>query len=62
MLKWFSRLGVVIGPVLWLALMIAAAAVRAADIDAGPIWSDMDAKGKCPSVCSAAGGAGTATG
>jgi hypothetical protein len=22
------------------------------DLDAGPIWSDMDAGGKCPGVCS----------
>jgi hypothetical protein len=25
---------------------------KVADIDAGPVWSDADAKGKCPAVCS----------
>ncbi len=43
---------------------LAAAAVLAAlatagmaeDIDAGPIWSNLDAQNKCPGVCSSAGG------
>ncbi|MCP4383896.1 MAG: lectin MVL [Hyphomicrobiales bacterium] len=29
---------------------------EAAEIDAGPIWNNMDAQGKCPGVCSGAGG------
>lgn len=35
---------------------VAAVASAAESIEAGPIWSDFDAKGKCPAVCAAAGG------
>jgi hypothetical protein len=37
------------------ALMLAPAAA-AEDIDAGPIWSNIDAQTKCPGVCASAGG------
>jgi len=42
-----------------LAILLAAggiAAHAAENVDAGPIWNNMDAQSKCPGVCSAAGG------
>lgn len=43
--------------VLLLALLAAASLqpARAAEYEAGPIWSNDDAEGKCPNVCSRAG-------
>ena len=39
-----------------LALTFGAASAATKDINAGPIWDNLDAQGKCPGVCSAAGG------
>ncbi|MCB9638929.1 MAG: mannan-binding lectin [Myxococcales bacterium] len=43
---------------LWLGLVLAAAILfsgeaQARDFNAGPIWSNSDAKRKCPRVCAA---------
>jgi mannan-binding protein len=37
--------------------MTGAAGVHARDVSAGPIWNDIDAKGKCPNVCQQNGAA-----
>jgi len=37
-------------------LCLGMSAARAVEIEAGPIWNDMDAQSKCPRVCGANGG------
>lgn len=51
------RLAAALAAALFIVGVVAAAPVLARDINAGPIWSDQDARNKCPSVCAGAGGA-----
>ncbi|MCT8970467.1 mannan-binding lectin [Microbaculum marinisediminis] len=51
------RLAAAMAAAFFVVGVVAAAPVLARDINAGPIWSDQDARNKCPSVCAGAGGA-----
>lgn len=41
---------------IWLVLALAAGHAFGAEVPAGPIWNDGDAREKCPGVCTSAGG------